>query len=807
MAHTGIGTPRLTVVIVLLVNVLLIAGYLWSRGGQTTHVRLEARGNEFTAFVDGRQTMSAEMDAPADGGLTLAFESQAGVPSLPETIGVDSVRIIDLGTGATLFEDNFAGGRIDRPWTPAGRIALRDGVLRIEGPASISRTDATWGDVAVDVVYRNIGATSIGVRTRSTGESVIFAFSGFRTLSQRMILQPPNSSGQPGTNIGGPPLELDRAQALKSILAMILRPYLFAATVTVLACAAAVALGSSGSWLPAWRAPARWPRPALSADEAWYAVGALALIAFGVALFLDVRYSAQISHWPDSTSYIFQAKIFASGHLAAPTPPVTPSFDFFYPPLTLVTGGKWASIFPFGHPLVLAIGERFGVIWLIPPMIGAACVGLFFAAGKRIYPMRTALLAVALLASSPFFLMQASNFMSHNTAMFYLLVALLCTLTRDRRPLLFGAIAGLAFGLLFNTRPLTAIVLIPPFVALLLRNASDPTQRRDALKHSGAFIAGGLVMLLAYAIYNYGTSGDFLHSSYQSRDAGQIGFGGAHSVDVGVQNEQTQMAFLLLVLNGWPQYIGLAFVLLPFALGTRNPWDWFCLTCSLLIMSSTVLFSENGVMQGPRLWYEAMPFLLLLTARGVECTIDMLARLAGAFARDSAAARRTVAAAAGAALYASMAALIAASVYGWLLGQHPSWKAEFVPERASALRDFNGIDGRMQQLLDQVQPHHALVLVNDCPHWQCYGSVLTLNDPALDGDVVFAKNIPAQNAKLFNAYRDRTVFIADYYGRSLVPYHSGAGPRAVPGTERSLHAPTGADILALTPEATPPTSP
>lgn len=35
------------------VNVLLMALYLWSRGGATTHVRIEAAGSSYHAFVDG----------------------------------------------------------------------------------------------------------------------------------------------------------------------------------------------------------------------------------------------------------------------------------------------------------------------------------------------------------------------------------------------------------------------------------------------------------------------------------------------------------------------------------------------------------------------------------------------------------------------------------------------------------------------------------------------------------------------------------------------------------------------------------
>jgi 4-amino-4-deoxy-L-arabinose transferase-like glycosyltransferase len=129
---------------------------------------------------------------------------------------------------------------------------------------------------------------------------------------------------------------------------------------------------------------------------------------------------------------------------------------------------------------------------------------------------RIGLIAAALLVTSPFFLMNAANFMSHNTAMLYLLASLVCLLHRERRPVLFGALAGVAFGLLFNTRPLTAPSLVPAFGVLLMVPLVERARRREGAVTAAAFVCGGLVMLGAYLLYNYGTTGEFLSSGYQS---------------------------------------------------------------------------------------------------------------------------------------------------------------------------------------------------------------------------------------------------------------------------------------------------
>ena len=102
-------------------------------------------------------------------------------------------------------------------------------------------------------------------------------------------------------------------------------------------------------------------------------------------------------------------------------------------------------------------------------------------------------MAAVLLATSPFFLMQSSSFMSHNTAALYILVSLVFILKRER-PLLYGLIAGVCFGLAFNTRPLSAVALAPSYGLLLLSYLVREETRRDGIRHIVAFVVGALLM-------------------------------------------------------------------------------------------------------------------------------------------------------------------------------------------------------------------------------------------------------------------------------------------------------------------------
>ena len=787
--------PYLTIgfAIFLVVNVALVAGYLWSRGGQTVHVRVEADGDQFTAYIDGKLHAEGEFDAPSQGGIMLILADTQSLPSLPEPRGIDSVRVTDLDTNEVLFEDDFSSG-YGPEWQASGAFSSKNGVLGVTGRGVLDLLDASWRNYAVDVKYKNIEGSTIILRAQDDRTDVSYNFRPFRNLDNGLTLR---EEGQVVSRAPGRRIELSKSETIRSLVAMTLNPYPLVLLLLALGFLAVVALQFTGV-LRAPRALA-----SVSPNLAWYVAAVITSGAFAVTLFLNYSYGSRLPHVPDSVSYIFQAKLLASGRLAAPPPPVEEVFDFFFPPFIFLSGDKWASIYPFGHPLMLAIGARLGAIWLIPPLLGAASVALVFAIGRKIYSARVGLLAALLLATSPFFLMTASNFMAHNTAVFYLLGSLLFLAIIDRRPFLFGLLAGLFFGLVFNTRPLTATALILPFSLYLLTLILPRGRRLMGVTQVSAFVVGGLLMLGAFWLYNLGTTGDAFTNGYQA-STGQtsgpqdfVGFGGANSVNIGIQNEQTQMAYLLLVLNGWPRYIGLMFVLLPFIFATRHRWDWFLLGCAVMVMGVYILWRGNGVMHGPRYWYEAIPFLMLLAARGGDRAAELLANAAGWFHRALLGGEGRPLWAGILVTYGLMVALVGGSVYGWLLSNNDGWDATFVPDRASSLRGFNFVDDRLVRLVDEADLDNALVLVEACPNWWCYGNVFWMNSPTLDGNIVFARDLEGRRAELFQAYPDRKVYVATYTSPSLLPFGVTASA-GVPSGELGS-APLARDIAIPTP--------
>jgi hypothetical protein len=769
----------LAVAIAVLVNVVIAAAYVWSRGGQTTEVTVVAIGDDVGVVIDGDVTWIRPDVAgvPPSGGIVLTLADTTTVPSLPTPRGIASVVVRDQADGTVLFEDDFADGP-SPDWELAGGVIVGDGVVGSRGDARLTLAGRDWQDYAVTVRYQNVQSGQIIVRARNDGYGAVATVRPFHwneDFSKWLSI----TAGRPGATSAGVDIELDRVQSMKSMLAMLTRPYPY---VLLLALAGLLVVGLL-RWVPLPERLAGFGAGPGARLE--YVAGGVAFLTFAIILRFYLASLDNMPYVPDSIAYIFQAKIFASGRLTAAPPPVEGAFDFFVPAPFSLTDSTWAAQYPFAHPLALAAGQVFNAPWVIPPLFAAGSVALMFFSGRRLYGDLAGLVAAVLLATSPLFIMNASDFMSHNTAGFFLLASLACLLRVDRRPVLFGALAGLGFGLLLNTRPLTALALTPPFGAYLLYRLLSADERVRMAKALAAFAAVAGVMALLFLGWNYTITGDAFRTGYQATgvtffpadgastpggggggDSGitdALGIGGSHAGSIGIQNERIQLGLLLLVLDGWPQFIGLAFSLLPFLLGTRKFEDWFFLASAVAAAGVWVAYESTGVMYGPRYWYEAMPFLLLLAVRGADRLAVLLSSAAAAVREGDLRAADRREWTGRAVVYGFMAVLIVLSVWGWLLGQRTTWDADLVPNRASATCCLLGLDDRIYRLVEEQDLHNALVLVDPCDNnFVCYGSVFWRNNPTLDGDVVYVKDIPGKRQEILGAYPGRAVYVATY---------------------------------------------
>jgi hypothetical protein len=82
----------------------------------------------------------------------------------------------------------------------------------------------------------------------------------------------------------------------------------------------------------------------------------------------------------DEMSYLFQAKLFASGRWTAPPPPIPEFFEQWH----LFVVPRYASKYPPGHALLMVPGIWLGLPGLMPVVIGAVAGALVFSIARRL---------------------------------------------------------------------------------------------------------------------------------------------------------------------------------------------------------------------------------------------------------------------------------------------------------------------------------------------------------------------------------------------------------------------------------------
>lgn len=454
-------------------------------------------------------------------------------------------------------------------------------------------------------------------------------------------------------------------------------------------------------------------------------------VVLGAGCYSGVVLFDRSPHILDAVSYYFQGKILASGSLAAPAPPVKEAFPT---PFTVVHEGKWFSQYPPGGPLLLAAGFLLGVPWLVQPVLAAAATFLLHRIARRQYGEATALLATVLMASSPFLHLMSGSFLSHVPALFFATCFLYCTtrcMETPTRAWLWGM--GLSLGGILLCREVAALLFGLPVGGYL---AFAARRQGRGLRSLASGAAGLAIVALVYLLYDWALTGNpILLPRLLSYGGDRFGFGagvgfyGQHTPAAGLVNSDELLTSLSLFLFGWPFYASLAMLLLPFLTGRSTLWDRLHGAVVGLTVLAYLGYFYHGIALGPRYYFDALPSLVLLSARGVS----VLAAAASAFLeavgrqKDMGLRART------AALLLCAMLMVPNILY-------------FTPRQTELYQGFSGLpSGRGPALGDFVRTEvsgrtptldRALVTTAD---WWVYAVYLSaMNTPGLDGKAVFA---------------------------------------------------------------------
>jgi hypothetical protein len=156
----------------------------------------------------------------------------------------------------------------------------------------------------------------------------------------------------------------------------------------------------------------------------------------------------------DDYSYLYQAKLFASGKMYAEDPlydQADPRHDCVETANITDNHGRRFSKYPPGWPAFLALGVRLGVPWLIDPVLGAVLVFLMLRYVEQQIGENLVKVAGILLTLCLFFSYYAASLRAHIATALFVFAAFVAYDAAQRRPgcsrlLLFGAGALLGYS-------------------------------------------------------------------------------------------------------------------------------------------------------------------------------------------------------------------------------------------------------------------------------------------------------------------------------------------------------------------------
>ena len=438
----------------------------------------------------------------------------------------------------------------------------------------------------------------------------------------------------------------------------------------------------------------------------------------------------------DEGSYVFQAYAFRDGVVSRPYPPMGTMIRRPNDMLIMDREIGWTSRYPPGHALWLLPGT----FWGSPRSMVTLASGLaVFGLGVAALFLGIPVLVVPVLALvSPFFLLMYGTLLSH-TSGWVSVAVLLAAYIRMRQTgrSVYGAIAGLAWALLFLNRTYTAVLLALPFavdsVVLL-----GMRRNRDECRRAAVFGGCALCGILGYLFYNWLVGGDPFTPTYLFYDATQtLGFGRRHlhglpvdhSFVRGLQNAWTN----LLTLDSWltgvrfslPLYLVLA------GIGWSKRWSPLLLGGVLALIGGYVFFWFPGPRHiGPAYYFELMPFLLLLAGLGIKRCLSLLD---------------------------TRSKMLAGGVPALVLLLVVTGSVRFLQGEKAYFNEELGSQARIAQTLAEA-PENSLVFFQDI-EYPPFGKI-TINEHGVDSDpLVMAMPHPDNVADILRFYPDRAAFL------------------------------------------------
>ncbi|MCC6147612.1 MAG: hypothetical protein IT308_08610 [Anaerolineaceae bacterium] len=491
----------------------------------------------------------------------------------------------------------------------------------------------------------------------------------------------------------------------------------------------------------------------------------ISLVVFALTAMIGWNIFENLPHIEDEVAYIWQANVIARENLTLPSPACP---NCFLVPFVVDYNGLRFGKYPLGWPVVLSFAVRSGARAWLPPLLAGINIALAYQLLKKILDKKTVLLAIFLIAISPFFLMNASSLLAHSWSLFLTLTFALGWMdtfveNSSVPKLLSAGVAAFSLGVLALTRPMSALGVALPFLlhGIFVLFSRDSRARRFVLLIG---LCAGLIASLHF-IWQYAVTGNPWLNPYELWwPYDKIGFG----PNVGLQENGYSLRAAYANTNfnlwvgshdvfGWPF---LSYIFIPFGILAlfRNLKAWLV---GLIFPSLVFVYSFYWIgawLFGPRYYYEGLIGLAMLTAAGIR----LLAGKIGCIPIHLPPRFQSV-------RFFLITSVIAILIAGNLV--------YYLPIRLTSLY---GLYGHKRSRLDPFQTLSAqqltpaLVIVHMQHDWVEYGTLLELSSPYNDTPFIFTfsrgEELDQQVAALFPG---RNLF--HYYAD--VPFKFFTAPR------------------------------
>ncbi|MBN1900042.1 glycosyltransferase family 39 protein [Candidatus Sumerlaeota bacterium] len=329
-----------------------------------------------------------------------------------------------------------------------------------------------------------------------------------------------------------------------------------------------------------------------------------------------------VPHGWDAVAYYFQARIFAEGEITAPG---TPFIDFFW--LTNVINGyesRYAK-YPPGWPLLLAPFMKLGIPELANALLAGLCAMMTALVAGNLFGRATSWISLFLMVLSPFYMFMGADYLSHTSCCAALMFVLLALIFAFEKPLSWkrswkwGLAIGAGAGIAFLIRPYSAFLGIAGcfcIVFLIKRR-----RWKEGMRLAFGFLIACVIAFVIYLGYNKATTGSFLVTAYQryNPDFSFLGEGGFHRASV-FENVRANLPKIARGLAGhvWGGFLPDVWLLaVALLLGIRERETRALVIALLIFCAGHSLYYYFDFYYGPRLVFEALPWFVIVSARGI----------------------------------------------------------------------------------------------------------------------------------------------------------------------------------------------